>query len=335
MHAALPIADASIALPRAPRPTRARSADDLRRALRAPPEAPVELDTSGLDSVLRLDTARGLIEVQSAMRWQSLAVHLGHGDAVYGALAEDSTLGETVARTVAINAAGPDGRPFVSHLESLTLVMPDGELCRTSRSINPRLFALAVGGQGLFGALYSVTLRLASLRACVAGAVRPLRLELGPPAPGRGIDVQLLVPPERVEALLAELRVRAEEWRLPMVGVEVRPILPENESVLRWASKDYAALRVQLSAPSSLGGLVRATQVQRAMIGAAIAHGGAFPIASTRSATRAQLDTCFPRLGEFLVEKRRYDPFERLQNEWYRHHCALLRNGPCPPRWST
>jgi len=335
MLAALPLADAPTALPHAPRLIRVQSANDLRRALRVADDAPLALDASALDRVLCLDRARGLIEVQPALRWQSLAAYLGACDAAFCGLADDASFGECVGDAVAINAAGPDGRPVVAHLESLTLVTPDGELRRASRGVNPELFSLAVGGQALFGVLYSITLRLASLRASVTEAVRAARLELGQAAAGRHIEAQLLVPPARLDALLAEVRVRAEEWRLAVIGVEARSTLAEDETMLRWAQREYAALRVRLVAPSTLGGCVRATQVQRDLIDLAIAHGGAFPIASTRDATRAQLDACYPRLGAFFSEKRRYDPLERLQNAWYRHHCALLRNESVVARWSA
>jgi len=335
MLAALPLAVTPIAAPHAPRRIRVQSADDLRRALRVADDAPLALDASGLDRVLYLDRARGLIEVQPALRWQSLAAYLGTHDAAFCGLADDASFGECVGDAVASNAPGPDGRPVVAHLESLTLVTPDGELRRASRSVNAELFALAVGGQALFGVLYSVTLRLATLRASVADAVRTAQLELAQAAPGRPIEAQLLVPPGRLDELLAQVRIRAEEWRLPLIGVEARRILAEDETILRWAAREYAMLRVQLVAPSTLGGCVRATQVQRALIDLAIAHGGAFPIASTRDATRAQLDACYPNLGAFFTEKRRYDPLERLQNAWYRHHRTLMRHEPCVARWSA
>jgi hypothetical protein len=33
---------------------------------------------------------------------------------------------------------------------------------------------------------------------------------------------------------------------------------------------------------------------------------------------------CYPELPEFLRLKRRYDPNETFQSEWYRHHATLL-----------
>ena len=73
----------------------------------------------------------------------------------------------TVGESLAHNAAGPDGRPAVAHVESITLVTPGGELRRASRTAHRELFALAAGGQDLFGALYSVTLNIGSLQRAV------------------------------------------------------------------------------------------------------------------------------------------------------------------------
>lgn len=73
--------------------------------------------------------------------------------------------------------------------------------------------------------------------------------------------------------------------------------------------------------------------MRRALLAAALARGGAFPIRDLRDATRAQLEACYPMLPDFLAEKRRGDPGERLQNAWYRDASARLRGGACEVRW--
>ena len=114
-------------------------------------------DASRLDRILGIDEARGLVEVQSGTPWKCLAERLRPGDA----RARDvQTTYKTIGESLACNAAGPDGRPTVGHVESFTMVTPDGLLRRVDRVSNPGLFSLVVGGQGLFGAIYSVTLRL-------------------------------------------------------------------------------------------------------------------------------------------------------------------------------
>src|SRR5438128_1335390 len=54
--------------------------------------------------------------------------------------------------------------PFISDIESFKLLSARGQLVNCSRSENTELFGLAIGGYGLFGVVYSVTLRLVPRR---------------------------------------------------------------------------------------------------------------------------------------------------------------------------
>lgn len=51
-------------------------------------------------------------------------------------------------------------KPFIQDVESFVLIDAEGKERKCSRSENEELFRLAVGGYGLFGIIYSVTLRL-------------------------------------------------------------------------------------------------------------------------------------------------------------------------------
>lgn len=272
-------------------------------------------DASRLDRILRVDEDRGLVEVQASVSWRGLAARLRPGDAQAGAA---RTTLPTVGESIAWNAAGPDGRPAVTHVESIALVTPEGELRRVSRLANAELFALAVGGQGLFGAPYSVTLRIESLaRAVSDGAAAP-----PPPMPGDALRV--LVPPPALARFLAAARERCGDWRVGIEAEAVRTTRGEEETFLRWARRDYAEVALQLTRHGNLGASLKAIQVRRELIDAAIAAGGAFHIACTPEATREQTEACYPQLRRFLAEKRRFDRGERLVNPWYRRQRALL-----------
>jgi FAD/FMN-containing dehydrogenase len=319
---ALPTETGSAARPRA---VRVRSADELRRALREARHAPLALDASGLDRVLRLDAGRGLIEVQAAAPWAAL-------DRLGCAPFLPASIGEAVSA----NAAGPDGVPVSAHVAAITLVTADGELRRASREAQPELFRLALGGHGVFGVLYSVTLRIESLRRSAARAVVPVALELpAGAAPAAGPALEVLIPPERLEDYLAEAKALAGEHRLALEGAAVRRLAPESETVLRWATREWAGVVLRLRRGATLGASAHAAQVRRALLGTAIRLGGSFPIAGRPEASREQLEACYPGLAAFLAEKRRIDPCERLANGWYRHIAGLMRRAPLAARWSV
>jgi hypothetical protein len=304
------------------------SAIELRDAVRSSSR----FNTSRLDRVLRLDPDRGLIEVQANASWSALATRIGPAASQLPALwaHAPATIGDSIAQ----NVAGPDGEPIVAHTEGLAMVTPDGELRRVSRLSNPGLFKLAVGGYGLFGAPYSVTLKVQSLmRSCKES--EPTESLSLPSGGGTVRRLQVLIPPEALARFMDDARSRCEEWRTPIEGVEVRRTLSENETVLRWARREYAEVSLRLGERFTIGGSVRMTQLRRELIDAAIAHAGSFPIASTPEASRAQVETCYPELRAFLSEKRRLDPLRKLVNPWYRHHCSLLGRRSCDVRWSN
>jgi len=287
-------------------------------------------DARRLDRILRVEERHGLVEVQAGTAWKTIAAQLRPGDPRAAGL--QTTL-PTVGESLAHNAAGPDGRPAVMHVESVTLVTPAGELRRISRTANRELFSLVAGGQGLFGALYSITLDMGSLSRAVNDAGDA---EIVAPAPqgARCAPLRLLLPPDRVATFVADLRERCTDWRVPMPGVGLRRTVPEKDSFLRWARRDYTAVTLALGTPSVLGVAVRMTQLRRELIDAAIAQGGSFAVACTPEATRAQAETCYPELKAFLAEKRRVDPAERFTNAWYWHYRNLFAPQECAVRWS-
>jgi hypothetical protein len=177
----------------------------------------------------------------------------------------------------------------------------------------------------LFGALYSVTLDMGSLSRAVNEAAAE------PATTGQ----TLLLPPEALDAFLADAHERCGEWRMPLHSVQVRRTHEDKDSFLRWARREYAAVTLQLAEPRVLGAAVRATQLRRELLDAAIARGGSFPVWCISDATRAQVEACYPQLRAFLAEKRRVDPDEKLTNSWYRHYRELLFGGKCEVRWAS
>ncbi|HYL90225.1 MAG TPA: FAD-binding protein [Burkholderiales bacterium] len=286
-------------------------------------------DASRLNRILGLDAIHGLLEVQAATPWHAIAAELRPGDARANVSTTMPTVGESIAR----NAAGPDGTPSVDHVASLTVVTADGSLRRVSRQRDRDLFALIVGGHGLFGTVYSITLRMATLARAVERATRPQEMRFQRCRANRTLE--LLIPPESLDAFVAQTDTRCSDWRIPLQSVAVRQTAREDDSYLRWARRDYAEVKLALAEPAGLGAAVRGAQLRHELIDAAIEAGGSFHIACTADATREQTEACYPQLKTFLAEKRRFDPEERLVNAWYVHQRDLLNRKPCEVRWAS
>ena len=311
---------------------RVRSADELRNALRHARAHSLKLDGSGMDRVLHLDAKRGLLELQAATPWTELARYLAARKIAIDAFARmPATVGEAAAQA----AAGPDGLPVSAHVAAITLFTPDGELRRADRNAHGELFRLALGGHGVIGVLYSVTLSIESLLCSAAAAAAPVELciEEGPVTPAAECAIECLLPPAALDAYLKDVRLLAAERRIAMHGITVRRYQAEAETRLRWARQEWAGVEVRFGAKTTLGASVAAAEARRALLNAALNHGGSFPIRDLRDATPRQLETCYPMIGAFLADKRRGDPAERLQNAWYRGLVATMRSEPCAVRW--
>jgi FAD/FMN-containing dehydrogenase len=129
------------------------------------------LDMRGLGRVLRFDADEGIVEVEAGIEWPELVGELTSAqagrDRQWGIAqkqtgADRLTLGGALAANV--HGRGLKMRPIVGDVESFVLVDASGEARRCSRSENPELFRLVIGGYGLFGVVASVRLRLAPRR---------------------------------------------------------------------------------------------------------------------------------------------------------------------------
>jgi FAD/FMN-containing dehydrogenase len=127
----------------------------------------VMIDTRKLSKVLAFDTERGLIEVESGIMWPQLLEHLKTvqlGQPKHWTFSQKQTGADrlTIGGSLSsnIHGRGLTLPPFIGDIESFKLVKATGQLVTCSRTQNPELFKLAIGGYGLFGFVYSVTLRL-------------------------------------------------------------------------------------------------------------------------------------------------------------------------------
>lgn len=394
------------------------------------------LDMRGLNRVLRFDKVRGLVEVEAGIEWPKLIDDLAHaqaGEPVQWGIsqkqtgADNLTLGGAVSAN--IHGRGLRMRPFIGDVESVTVVDPNGDLVRCSRHENQHRFQLVVGGYGLFGAVYSVELRLTRRRkvrrvvevrdidsvmegfddrirdgalfgdfqyctdensedflrkgvlSCyetvpddtpipdsqrnlsdhdwrnlihlahadkalaydqyarhylathgqvywsdthqlstyLDGYHAGLDCQLGARHAGSEVITEMYVP----RAALAEfMKNAAEDFRRHGVNViygTVRLIKPDGETFLAWATQPWACIIFNLHTDHTCASLEHTADAFRRLNDSAISYGGTFYLTYHRYATREQLLTCYPQLPEFLRLKRRYDPEERFQSDWYAH----------------
>jgi FAD/FMN-containing dehydrogenase len=397
----------------------------------------VLIDIRKLNRVLAFDTKRGLVEVESGMQWPQLfseltstqqgrAMQWGFSQKQTGA--DRLTMGGCVSANV--HGRGLTLPPFVGDIESFKLLDARGELFDCSRTENPDLFRLAIGGYGLFGFIYSVTLRLVprckvervvevrdvdGISAAFAGRIRDgfrygdFQYSIDSQSDGflrRGVfscykpvadstpiseaqkeladrdwtdllylahtgkaeafkryatyylstngqvywsdEHQMSIYPDNyhhaidklinaketateaiteiycerdlLESFMADVRDDVRRNNVEIIYGTIRLIEQDKESFLAWAKKSYACVIFNLHVVHTPDGIRHAADAFRRLIDIGIKYGGSYYPTYHKYATREQVETCFPQFGEFLKIKRKYDPTELFQSDWYRHY---------------
>jgi FAD/FMN-containing dehydrogenase len=143
---------------------------------------------------------------------------------------------------------------------------------------------------------------------------------LGSAQPGSEIISEIYVPRPRLPDFLAEVQTDFRANRVNLIYGTIRLIETDTESFLAWARQPYACTIFNLHTDHTAQGIEHSAAAFRRLIDMAIRRGGSYFLTYHKYATRRQVEICYPQLPEFLHLKRRYDPAERFQSDWYRHY---------------
>ena len=401
----------------------------------------VLLDTVPMSRVLKFDAEAGLITVEAGIYWPELIAayrQADREDAPQWAIAQKQTGGDRMsiggALAANVHGRGLHMRPIIADVESFVLVDPDGNVQNCSRQENAELFGLVIGGYGLFGVVYSVTLRLVprqklqravsvididdlmpafaqriaegflygdfqySIDDSVANYLtrgvfscyrpvsldtpipsdqvelsvddwrrlilyahvnkpqafkeyvahylatdgqiywsdlhqlgyyeenyhRALDLHLGTPAPATEVITEIYVPRNALAQFMYAVRADFRQHKTEVVYGTIRLAERDEESFLAWARESFACIIFNLHVSHSPEGQEDAAAAFRRLIDRAIQLNGSYYLTYHKHATRAQVEQCYPQFPEFIRQKRRYDPDERMQSDWYRHYTTMF-----------
>ena len=104
----------------------------------------------------------------------------------------------------------------------------------------------------------------------------------------------------------------------------VRLIEKDDESFLAWAKESYACIIFNLLTLHTSGGIEASARSFRGLIDLAIARGGSYYLTYHKFAKLEQIMACYPQFKQFLALKRKHDPTERFQSDWYRYYRKLF-----------
>lgn len=404
-------------------------------------EAGLVVDTRALNRVLAFDTERGAVVVEGGIQWPELISHLDRvqqgAERQWGIYQKQTGADRlSLGGALACNAHGRglNLKPIVQQVEEFDLVDANGELRTCSRTANPDLFRLVIGGYGLFGIVTRVRLSLrprvkvrrvvdlaetgtvmerleerirdgylygdyqfatdsardSFLRRGVFSCYQPVPADtpltehptrfnpedwarltfyshrykrrafevyssrylktsgqiywadwqlsaayvdnyhadldraLHAKAKGSEMITELYVPRPRLAAFMEAARGTIRRQRANVIYGTVRLIEKDDETFLAWARERYACVIFNLHLEHTPASIAAAADAFRALIDLAIEQGGSYYLTYHRWARRDQVERCYPQMQEFLALKRRHDPDEVFQSNWYRHYRTMF-----------
>jgi FAD/FMN-containing dehydrogenase len=151
-----------------------------------------------------------------------------------------------------------------------------------------------------------------------------LDYRLGASHKGSEMITELYVPRRALPEFLAAVRADFSQHNVQLIYGTIRLIERDAETFLAWARESWVCTVMNLHVDHTGEGIQKAAGDFRRLIDRAIEHGGSYFLTYHRWATRAQVEACYPQIAEFLRLKRRYDPGEVFQSEWYRHYKAMF-----------
>ena len=124
----------------------------------------LHIDTGALDAVLGSDAEKGWLHIEAGAHWPRI-IEASHRVGGRWGIRQKQTGVDAVSLggSISVNAHGRGllMQPLGDDIENLTLINAEGDVILCSREHNAGMFSLAIGGYGLFGVIYSATLRLA------------------------------------------------------------------------------------------------------------------------------------------------------------------------------
>jgi FAD/FMN-containing dehydrogenase len=166
---------------------------------------------------------------------------------------------------------------------------------------------------------------LHQLSSYPAGYHKKIENHRGPELAGADLILEVYVPRQQLISFIEDARYQLLTSGMPLVYGTIRFIERDKESFLAWAKQSYACI---IFTPHVAGGnseMQRARDICRHLEHAATKRGGSFYLTYNRFAARSELDAAYPQFSDFLMLKKKYDPSEIFQSEWYRYYQQLYK----------
>jgi FAD/FMN-containing dehydrogenase len=142
--------------------------------------------------------------------------------------------------------------------------------------------------------------------------------------PGSEMITEINVPRAELTDFLAEVREDFRKNNVELIYGTVRLIEKDEETFLPWAKQPYACTIFNLHSSHTPSALHDSAEAFRRLIDIALRRKGTYYLTYHTYARKDQIVACYPNFPDFLALKRKFDPQERFQSNWYRRYKKMF-----------
>ena len=135
---------------------------------------------------------------------------------------------------------------------------------------------------------------------------------------------EYFVPRHAFDAFVARVREIVPRHTGNLLNVTVRSIETDEDTLLRYADQPILALVMLFQQARSKGADGKMAAMTRDLIDAVLDVGGRYYLPYRLHATARQFHRGYPEADEFFALKRKYDPQELFQNQFYRQYGGAI-----------
>jgi len=125
------------------------------------------------------------------------------------------------------------------------------------------------------------------------------------------------VPRHRVVGFVDAMRAVLAKRKPNLLNVTVRGVNRDDDAFLRYADGDMVAFVMLFVQEKTAEGEAEMALLTQELVEAALAHEGRHYLPYRLHATPGQFERAYPQARAFFELKRRYDPDELFQNQFY------------------
>lgn len=152
-----------------------------------------------------------------------------------------------------------------------------------------------------------------------------IQARLGASYAGADLILEVYVPRNNLIPFLEAARRILLTSELRLVYGTIRFIEQDKDSFLPWAKKRYACVIFTPHTSTEARALHKTGGICRKLMQSATNRGGSFYLTYNRFAHPDDLESAYPQFVDFLALKKKYDPMEIFQSDWYRHYKGLFQ----------